>query len=60
MLDAVGLDPKAGKVTARDMAAVAAMEKPGLQVCKGQNQSAKIMTKEALYKDLSDAKFDKE
>ena len=59
MLDAAGLDVKAGKVTARDLAAVAALETPALQLWEGHGQSH-VKSKEVLYNDLSGAKFDKE
>jgi hypothetical protein len=59
MLDAAGLDAKAGKVTARDVAAVAALETPALQLCEGHGQGH-VKSKEGLYKALSGAKFDKE
>lgn len=53
MLDAAGLEPRAGKVTDRDVAAVAALEK---LVAVGGEAGEKM----ALYKRLSGAKFDRE
>jgi hypothetical protein len=50
MLDAAGLEPKAGKVTERDLAAVAALE----GVVGGG------LEKQELYRRLSGAKFDRE
>lgn len=64
MLDAAGLDPMAGKVTERDLAAVAALERvlaAGGSV--GGGGSAGVVgvgEKMALYKRLSGAKFDRE
>ncbi len=59
MLDSAGLEPKAGKVTERDRAAVAALE--GLVGGKTWEEAAAVGEKEkgALYSRLSGAKFDR-
>ena len=65
MLDAAGLDPMAGKVTERDLAAVAALERAVAAGGSGGGgggggRVGVVGEKMALYKRLSGAKFDRE